>query len=66
MKPFRRTPPVPTTTSDSPCQHHEPTAAPRHHTRRALRIISYGILNGAATTAGRALMDAVLWLIQHH
>jgi len=31
-----------------------------------LRLVGYGILTGAATTAGKAIMDAVLWLIQHH
>lgn len=41
-------------------------ATPRRLARKALRILAYGILTGAATTAGKAAMDIVITLIHHH
>ncbi len=67
MNLLHRTPPAATNTPATvPDQHHEPTPAPRRLARRTLRIIAYGLLTGAATTAGKAAMAAVIWLIHNH
>jgi hypothetical protein len=63
MNLFHRTPPAPNTPAT---QSHDPATTPRHLARQALRILAYGILTGAATTAGKAAMDIVITLIHHH
>ncbi|WP_327009764.1 hypothetical protein OHA72_22545 [Dactylosporangium sp. NBC_01737] len=66
MNLFHRTPPPTTTPDTPPSQHHNPTPEPRRLARRALQVITYGLLTGAATTAGKAAMDTMIWLIHHH
>ena len=66
MNLFHRIPPAPTPTPNTPAQPSAPAKTRRRLARRALRILAYGILTGAATTAGNAAMDIVITLIHHH
>lgn len=64
MNLYHRTPkastPTPAAQSDGSA------ATPRRLARQALRILAYGILTGAATTAGKAAMDIVITLIHQY
>ncbi|MEU8183694.1 hypothetical protein AB0B85_09965 [Micromonospora sp. NPDC049044] len=63
MSLFHSTPPASTTTPEG--RHEDRSVAPERRGRGTLRVITYGILTGAATAAGKAIVDAVIWLIQH-
>lgn len=61
------TPAAPTPTPTSPPAPPRNPVAPAHRlARRVLRVLAYGLLTGAATTAGKAAMDLAITLIHHH
>ncbi|WP_221320866.1 hypothetical protein [Actinoplanes sp. L3-i22] len=61
------TPPAPTPTPDTKqAPPHHPVGTPHRFAQHTLRVLAYGLLTGAATAAGKAVMDIVITLIHQH
>lgn len=62
----RTQPAIATPQAAPPRPRRRPTSSQRRFARRAVRIITYPVLTGAATTAGQAAVTAVIWWIHNH
>jgi hypothetical protein len=62
----RTEPSAATTPAAQPRRRRKPTPAQHRPIRRVARLIAYGVLTGAATTAGKAAGTALIWWLHNH